>query len=44
MTLPLHTFYDPASYEMGRKHMGTYPGIQASMSAAEQFPETLPLD
>ena len=37
MTLPLHTFYDPASYEMGRKHMGTYPGIQASMSAAEQL-------
>ena len=44
MTLPLLAFYDPASFEMGRKHMGTYPGIQASMSAADQFPETLPLD
>ena len=44
MTLPLHTFYDPASFEMGRKHVGTYPGIQANLSAAVQFPETLPLD
>ena len=44
MTLPLHTYYDPASFAMGKQHMGTYPGIQANLAAADQFPETLPLD
>ena len=44
MTLPLHNYYDPASFSMGRKHMGTYPGIQANLATADQFPETLPLD
>jgi len=44
MTLPLHNFYDPASHAMGKHHMGTYPGIQASLAAADRFPETLPLD
>ena len=44
MTLPLHTYYDPASYSMGMQHMGTYSGIQANLAGADQFPETLPLD
>ena len=42
MTLPLHSCYDPASFAMGRNHMGPYPGIQANLAAAAQFPETLP--
>ena len=44
MTLPVHNFHDPASHDMGSRHLGTYPGIQASLAAADQFPETLPLD
>jgi len=40
----MHSFYDPASFAMGKYHVGTYSGIQANVAGAEQFPETLPLD